>query len=368
MKKLFLLSFSFLLLLAGCGGREYSVILSPQNLKKHLSEDLMTYSKEMGRVRKVSENVFWVESDCWTRGYECPISDYVKKFYGFYCTQNGGTLNGMEFLKKKIALWNKKLDEETEKLNYPEYYKRICSDYKITPSDLFGHFIGERPDLACYIPSKEFFMVSYSYSCHRENAYWVKCPYKIEVADFSLEDLDKALEKAYEKELSTRKRCIESNISSDRIKDAVVSYFDLPPLCGFCYFSFSVYSPTARARFVFENPSNEPVGVAFNRVGIIGRVPGYEDKYVTLSTIKPDSDFIVLGDCEKGKNMTVWVKPGGKCTVLLRNLTGDISMLNSLVDKNMDIYLVFNGKTYPAKKVSLYEARVMEEKLKCQSR
>jgi hypothetical protein len=373
-KDLFLL-FVPLFLITSCGstGRTYSEILSPQNLRKHVSEDLITYSKELGLVKEVSRNGlpgkhFEVLSTCRTRGSECNINDHVEKFYSFYCKERGGT-DGFNLLLEKINYWNKKLDEEIEKLDYPKSLKD--KQTVITAFDLLGlsDFIPfpdqAKPDLVCYIPSeKKFFLVYTSYKCYSEYGI-TKCPYKVEVAEFNPEQLDRALEKIFREKLEVRKKRTLKAVEGAKERKALVSTFRVGPACGLGYFDLSW--TLTDVFFKFINPTDEPVSIDFNRVLLVARAPGLGDALITLAQSWTRTDLSVRGDCEVGKNMSVIVKPKGKCSVLVRGLesVSRADILNVL-EKKMDIYLVLGNKAYPVKPMSVYDLTLLEDNFQCE--
>ncbi len=341
-------------LLSGCltGGKNFSQVLAPSNLRENSSKSLIDYSRALGSVRRVSQNLFFVESSCLSKEGQvgCPVGKVVEKFYSAYCRNNGGSLSVEEFLKEKLARANGELDRETKASGVPDYYLKLARDYSVTISGILGF----TPKLSCYLPSKgELFFVDYSYSCFRLNEFWTKCPYQVKVADFTGNSFDLALRRAVKKVLKDRQVYLLNQISEDRTTTAYYASFKLPSGLKVQAFLYPQFARSSQWELLFrlENPTSTPVLFDLGEVGVISVISdGRRIPSLGAEDLKEES----RGECEKIGGLRFTVFPGGRCEVEVRGLRNRVPDYS---DRGR--FLIFKGLKFevPFKRTNLFEVR-----------
>ena len=345
--------------LFGCASKNFSDILDPTKLKVNSQKGLIEYSSELGSVNMVSKNHFRVKGECRSQKGECPVDKYVIRFYRAYCENNGGILNPKMLVNEKIQEANKRLDERTQLLSVPEYYKRIARDYKVTLGDLTKGLL-THPQFSCFIPSKkEIYFVNYNYRCFRENQFWIKCPYTINVYDFPEKDFNSALEKAIRKELKIRKQYITTEVEREQSTVAYASSFETPNGLKFRVFLYptSRFSNFAKLFVKVTNKTNREKVIALSKLNVVEVI---SNRAFPSLQVVDEIFFSSWGDCKRKGKYSFIVFPKGTCKIEmsgLKRIEYPIKYIGLKPVRKIRLVIYDRIKAPFMKKISLYDVR-----------
>ena len=358
-----------------CGGKNYSMILSPENLRKHASEPIENYSAQMGNVKVLSKEKFEVNGICKTDSPSgCPVDKYVTKFYSYYCSTKGGTFKSFykensessDFINSIISSVNRGAKQEINARysTVPSILKEFCNE-KVTVGDikewLLGFYSSDYYKLYyCSLPSdKKLYLFALKDSCYRQYGSFV-CPYRITVAKTSLPYLIQDLKI---KLVNKMAKCIDKQVKAAKSEYMLGSAFEPIPGLLIKVFAFKKEKPDyitddkGNIRivhhiyyFIFiDNKSGKSVDIPINRLAVAKRVCdlnegkcAYQNVFPLVRIFKPD----IAGSCKISNKapLVVSVNNGGKCIIELDGET--INVEDEICPRCFDrkLYLVFNNE------------------------
>ena len=355
----------------GCGGKNYSMILSPDNLRKHASEPIEKYSTQMGNVKVLSKGKFEVDGVCKTGNPSgCPVDKYITKFYSYYCSTKGGTFKSFykensessglkpplnDFINSIISSVNRGAKQEINARysTVPSILKNYCNE-KVTVGDikewLLGFYDSDYYKLYyCSLPSdKKLYLFALKDSCYRQYNSFV-CPYEITVAKTSLPYLIQDLKI---KLVNKMAKCIDKQLKVAKSKYMLGSAFEPIPGLLIKVFAFKEENPYTRDDIFYyifiDNRSGKTVDIPINRLAVAKSVCDLNKgkcKYINVFPLVRIFNPKIAGSCKISNKtpLVVSVNNRGKCIVSLGGETIDVE--DEICPKCFDtkLYLVFNN-------------------------